>query len=403
MIRVLPTLPPKDARAVTTVTQLVAPFAVLLIVLCSDRVLDACARRAAYRCAVVGMLLCLFARNLCLHSSLPLSGAEANIADFGVSNLAVAMSFRVIRLVGQGDPRRFQRLGSGPVQGSPPGMTVARVQWSVQLLLAMRGVGWNWGSEHAHTWPQHPPTHASKKAWLRDTLGRLVRLYFLMDVLHTINQHRSAFFSPSLSIYAHPSLLPHLWDTLLAGASGICGLQASYYLTMLVLVLTNMSQPNECIPLYGGLAHLRSIETFWSRFWHQLFRDSFVHLPAAWVGQSRAAKTMGAFVLSALLHALPNYAMLRRLPSGSVAFFLLQPVGVLLERAVLHPKEWTQPLGALWTLAWFSVVGALLLDEYIRAGFWYIPLVPVSIISALSRALFNVDLGPAHAHAAYTG
>lgn len=75
---------------------------------------------------------------------------------------------------------------------------------------------------------------------------------------------------------------------------------------------------------------------------------------------------------------------------GSVRFFLLQPVGILLERIFLHIYRRFVPasmrsavletaLPYLWTLAWFTAVSPSFFDEYRHGGVWAVEPVPFSV------------------------
>lgn len=72
---------------------------------------------------------------------------------------------------------------------------------------------------------------------------------------------------------------------------------------------------------------------------------------------------------------------------GSIRFFLLQPIGIVLEwillhiyrRSALRSKRVETILPYLWTLIWFTVVGPTFFDEYRYSGVWAVEPVPFSV------------------------
>lgn len=159
---------------------------------------------------------------------------------------------------------------------------------------------------------------------------------------------------------------------------------------------------------FGG-----GVKGWWGRGWHGMFRSLFT-APAHWAISSlqldrrgAAAKALGLtipFGMSAILHFCGCWTQAFA-GWGAVQFFLVQPLGILFESAVMaayvrfvRPVEPRgQPGGGgrawwwpwlemaekvamyLWAVAWFVVTSEGLLEEYRWGGFWSVEPLPFSL------------------------
>ncbi|EPQ25939.1 uncharacterized protein PFL1_06394 [Pseudozyma flocculosa PF-1] len=474
----------------TTATTLALPHILFILYLVLPPLNDAVERSTATRWTYTSILLALHALGLViLYHLSPAAAASAsastspglydgqrgepgwpekrallNIAIFAVANQNVVTVFRILRHVARlGGPRAspcsvgmpaWKRITT-PTTGNererqeevPKRFGLERIRWAADGWMSLRGVGWKWGCAHRRSWPTWPDAvvRGGRSKWIGYNLVRLARNLLILDLLNTLSQTRASLHTSCIRCQPLPALV---LDTFLAGAQGVFALTTSYLVLSLVCVTLGLGTPQDWRPLFGAPRHaplskggrrgadwthfLGDLERFWARFWHGLFRDSFVGLPRGLVDlvvvgppcataigtvngrapssapkeddddddktrpRARAPRqrshgetlltSLLAFTLSALLHSLPNYIMLHRLPLGSAAFFLVQPLGIALERLALKPlglvrsDAWS---GIAWVLLWFAATGALLMDEYVEAGFWYIDMVPHSLVRPL--------------------
>ncbi|KAJ1299792.1 hypothetical protein OPQ81_012008 [Rhizoctonia solani] len=134
-----------------------------------------------------------------------------------------------------------------------------------------------------------------------------------------------------------------------------------------------------------------SLEDFWTRRWHSLFRRTFDRLSLGILGGierttgplpvrfRKFLRVTTIFGLSAFLHLLLMY----RLPTSEthyhpaffdpsiLAFFLSQPLALLFERIVIHPLS----RGNMWVTricawSWLLYSGRWWADVWIRRGMW---------------------------------
>ncbi|KAL7266714.1 hypothetical protein RUND412_010730 [Rhizina undulata] len=139
------------------------------------------------------------------------------------------------------------------------------------------------------------------------------------------------------------------------------------------------------------------IGIFWGRAWHGLFKHVFT-APAAWIIRNCGVERRGLlaqmlrlwipFVMSGILHLAGNWTN-ASCGLGSFRFFLLQPMGILIEAGFVRiysacvdrrGKERVEKvLKFLWTLAWFVVTSQSFIAEYRYGGLWLSEPVPVSV------------------------
>ena len=92
-----------------------------------------------------------------------------------------------------------------------------------------------------------------------------------------------------------------------------------------------------------------------------------------------------AFLISAGIHYLGDYAWWQNWSGGSVKFSMLQPVAITLEHTVYAPLRrtgvcvptWISRSAYLWVLCWFTITLPIWVEPVVREGFledgWHLP------------------------------
>ena len=149
----------------------------------------------------------------------------------------------------------------------------------------------------------------------------------------------------------------------------------------------------------------KGIAGFWGGWWHQLFRYAFEQAGEFVAGglewdkktqRGTILRVFMAFFCSAVLHACASYTTLgdTRPVRGPFVFFMLQPVGIIMQRAVtgwmrkvgLREK---MPLGLRYignmavVLAWCLLTGPNISDDFAAAGIWLYEPLPMSPLRGL--------------------
>ncbi|RPD65979.1 hypothetical protein L227DRAFT_597347 [Lentinus tigrinus ALCF2SS1-6] len=193
--------------------------------------------------------------------------------------------------------------------------------------LTMRGVGYDFGQ---YVYIHLAPVSSSRSAFVRTVVPRLIRNYMVMDVLDTVEKR--------------DDLLPHLppiqrytISTALHALHGLliyAHISVSYDMAALTGVLVLKQSPSSWPPVQGDLRSTRSLHRFWSRTWHQTLRHTFLLLggfPGRWLAGD-VGVVFGTFLASGLFHELGLMAAGKAFDHKVVAFFLLQAVGICLEK-----------------------------------------------------------------------
>ncbi|KAG6329409.1 hypothetical protein ID866_9680, partial [Astraeus odoratus] len=183
------------------------------------------------------------------------------------------------------------------------------------------------------------------------------------------------------------------------------GLTSVYYATAIVAVGANIHEPSQWPDPFGYWKDAYTVRRFWGRTWHQFCRHNFTifgpHLHSHnRQGQPLSAgsranhsserlswkmsyfRLCNAFICSAFMHMCGDVILQSRIWGShssdssssyakmgshniigfSVPFFVLQPVGVLVEDTImeawkrlgLKQGRWAYVLGYAWVLVWMS-------------------------------------------------
>lgn len=253
---------------------------------------------------------------------------------------------------------------------------------SIDLWSSFRGINWEWSDG------LHVPSPSSPSSRLRFLLHQLQTLSIqvvIFDFLHYYAQgfDPQGFGSPKGGTIFNMDYAPFrrytdprtLYLTLLAGIVVYLAIEIAGSLPP-ILAISIFNCPEEDWPLVSDKPwNATSLNEFWGKRWHQLFRFSFIEIgykPFAWIsGGNRVVGVMGAFFLSGVMHYLGTWG---QYPNTSfvdmVGFFMMMGVGVVLERVwgKMTGKKVGGPIGWIWTFAWLLFWGQLAVDAWGQAG-----------------------------------
>ncbi|KAK4210160.1 membrane bound O-acyl transferase family-domain-containing protein [Rhypophila decipiens] len=158
------------------------------------------------------------------------------------------------------------------------------------------------------------------------------------------------------------------------GASLISVQRGVYNICAFVSVLIGLSEPDNWPPFNGPFKEIVSLRKFWSVFWHQINTHrlrvisnflwyQFFGFPRD-VKPVRYMRPLAIFFVSGLLHVAIDVSSGMYLhESGAMRFFLIQPLGLMMEDAILgaYYNFNKQPatmahrlLGMLWVGMWMA-------------------------------------------------
>ncbi|KAF2457274.1 membrane bound O-acyl transferase family-domain-containing protein [Lineolata rhizophorae] len=352
-----------------------------------------------------------------------------------------------------------KRMGAFAWQPFPMTPFVERLDWVIDIFCNFRGMGWNWRIpwlpppprrvlEQLHQNSGDPPSleeidslsrpprtriprYDSRRTLILTNLRLFFTSYLVLDLLKTIMMYDPYFLGlASLSSPTAPPFLPSLVRDSFA-------LRRAYRLILPMLAAKHALEMIFALgPLFfSGLlgpdllgargapwmyprswgSYARVLDAglggWWGLWWHQTFRFAFAESgrwAVARLGlerkgrKARAVELVVAFGLSGFLHACGSATMPGKSSpvSGSCVFFLLQPLGIVLERYVqakLLPEKlpmvarrrWARRVwNVVFVHAWFFLTAPLLCNDWARSGIWLIEIIPVS-------PLRGMGLGPA--------
>lgn len=238
----------------------------------------------------------------------------------------------------------------------------------------LRGIGWNW-SKRIYI---RSPTFKIESRLIFAVLnfGRSLLFMTIGDALDLCVRAFAPQGSAGWSIF-DPTLPPirrYLQSTIitiLVGFGGISVVEMVYSFTAATCVVLLRQHPSEWPPLFDKPWFATSLTKFWSRSWHQLFRDCFVG--CGWKpleGILGRYAVIGAFVVSGVLHNVGMRGMGRGDALYIGGYFVMQGVGVALERLWkrLTGRPVDGPLGCLWVWVWQSFWGNYLVDAWAQGG-----------------------------------
>jgi len=276
--------------------------------------------------------------------------------------------------------------------------TLARLLMDAfDLMFNLRGLNWNW-SDRLYVPPDTRPLD-SRPRFLAATALSFLKALAIFDGAHRVLQLLSPhtpgcdFASPRGGTIFDTALPPALRYakssavTFVAGVAVIAGITMGYQGFTLLGVGLAGNDPRAWPPAFAAPWHAPSLTEFWSKRWHQSFRDIFIgagSLPFSYL-LGKPGVALGAFFVSGVLHVWGLWGMGRGTEFRSVAgYFIMMGFGILVEhkyraltghRVGAHesaPGRGNNWLGGwrgrAWTMLWVVGWGNFLVDAWFRKG-----------------------------------
>lgn len=302
-----------------------------------------------------------------------------------------------------------------------------RLDWVCDLVSNFRGVRWNYQISGLPAPPPHiqsslgdpsipsadATSHLTRTDLIRRDLPNFLLCLIALDILKTVTLQDPYFWGLPPSTPS-PFPYPRLFRISLSLAFVYTSLLAIFLLSPLVfgviLGTNNLGQhawPWLYPPFFGtpSQVYRKGLAGLWGQWWHQLFRYAFEQAGefagrvTGWEKKSQRGTLLRvavAFALSGTLHACASYTTLgdTRPIYGSFVFFMLQPVGIIAQRAVsgwmksggLRAKipAWLRGISNVVVVAvWCYVVGPIVANDFAATGIWLYEPLPISPIRGL--------------------
>ncbi|KAL4071669.1 hypothetical protein V8B97DRAFT_419707 [Scleroderma yunnanense] len=246
------------------------------------------------------------------------------------------------------------------------------------LLFNVRGIGWNWSK--GIPVPRSSVQSQSRPWFLLSAITRVAFMAVVLDVfteatrshfpnsdprgIDTIFDHSL----PPISRYFRVFRLVYLalWQAYFT-------IEWGYQLLSVVGVVAFYQHPSQWPPLFDKPWSSTSLSDLWGRRWHQMLRHFTVALggtPLAYF-LGRPGYVLGTFLLSGAIH----YIEFRATGCGGnstieAAFFVMNAIGVLLERAwsKMRGHRIGGVYGWIWTFSWLTLWSVPMVDQWAKIG-----------------------------------
>ncbi|KAJ7668146.1 hypothetical protein B0H17DRAFT_1336021 [Mycena rosella] len=249
--------------------------------------------------------------------------------DYGIANVWFVYLFAASDFILLTDVQRELRIVKPPqradeqIENAP---LARRIAWATQLFANSRGIGWAHEPRCAN--PPHPAPSAPRGAFVRAQIAEAVAVAVLGETVNFFNMRNPALYGggPGLAAAGWPGRLLAVWAWgLPMAALSMCG----HSLNAAFSVGTGTSDPEDWPPFMGSLALSWSVRS-----------SGAAHGTRPCADSSRRTATSAythlyiAFLISGIMHYLPEYMALRHWGGGALLFFLLQAVAITFEDGV---------------------------------------------------------------------
>ena len=261
----------------------------------------------------------------------------------------------------------------------PANSSPSTIMDALDLASNFRGYGWEWSGYQSYI--PHETRSVNRIAFVFSAFtsavvhclicGALQRAILTLAPVGVAIPEGSTVFDETL-----PFLVRYLRATMITAltALGIYAvLQMGYDLSTIPGILVLGQDPAQWPPAFDAPWRATSLNDFWGRRWHQVFRHVFLILggyPLSFV-LGRAGVTIGAFLASAVVHHIVLVTLSSRVEFWwmLVGFGMMAP-GVLAERAYLQltGRRVGGMAGRIWTMAWLLLWGTVIVEGFARAG-----------------------------------
>ncbi|KAF9237189.1 membrane bound O-acyl transferase family-domain-containing protein [Melanogaster broomeanus] len=258
---------------------------------------------------------------------------------------------------------------------------IATALWNAwDLLLNLRGVGWNWPRGLAF-----PKAAFETRSRVTFVLWSAVRLVFHVVAYDATLQAIRMFSPEDFSSAGHggsiyeaslPPILQLIRCFMISAFTVLMtyfALEWCYQLLTILFVTLLQQHPSQWPPLFDSPWLSTSLSDLWGRRWHQMFRHMLLtigSLPFDFLF-GRLGGIIGAFLVSGIFHDIE----LRSVGRGGnslvvIGFFVMNGVGIVLERVWkrICGRSVRGIWGWIWTFSWLALWGVPVVNEWGKAG-----------------------------------
>ncbi|KAF9242036.1 membrane bound O-acyl transferase family-domain-containing protein [Melanogaster broomeanus] len=249
---------------------------------------------------------------------------------------------------------------------------------ALDLALNFRGCGWNWSKGLRVPQETRPLARTRFVGYAILSAG----LHGLIcSILHTAVKAFSpntfgsiqggTIFDETLPFFAR--YLRSAIITTIFTSTTYCSLQVIYNLCIIPAVLILRQDPAQWPPAFDAPWMATSVNDFWARRWHQLFRRTFLFLAGDPLSRmfGSTGRIIGGFLASGVFHDIMAVTLNGQMePWNMIQAFTLMGIGAVCERMFLRwsGRRVEGLTGWVWTMTWVILCSSLMVDGWARGG-----------------------------------
>nr|GAT54712.1 predicted protein [Mycena chlorophos] len=216
-----------------------------------------------------------------------------------------------------------------------------RICWGNSLFFSPRGVGW--AHEPTDSLPPHPPADISRTRFVLQRLRSAI-IFFLIHDACNLHVRWNPMYWPDGPGYRTSGWMWRLVATASWGLSASTMMCLLFTIISIVAVGSGLSEPYAWPAFMGSPRDAYTLRRFWGRTWHQVMRR-FVSAHGRRVVQALNLKRGSnassytqlyvAFLISAIIHYIPEVIAMRSWHGGAFIFFTSQALAITCEDFVI--------------------------------------------------------------------
>ncbi|KAH9816156.1 hypothetical protein DFH28DRAFT_217225 [Melampsora americana] len=274
------------------------------------------------------------------------------------------------------------------------------ITWTLLQLSSMRGYNFTWGP--AGVANTLSTTYLIKRLLRIIIPSNLAIVFIILTRDSPLKSPTSALLSIGVPNFAGLKILAESIYSISFGVMLACNIDIRFTLTTLLCkvlykIMSFLQFPEEILdlvnplylpPVFNSPQSANSVAQFWAESWHTLLKRTFVvggGKPLVWITKKlggttklqRLAGLIGIYLASAVIHeyiilvmAQPPHSNPHTITSfpGSAIFFMLQPLGVLIEPAIIPYIPKRIGGGKLWTILFLLITTYPFRELYFGEG-----------------------------------
>jgi len=303
---------------------------------------------------------------------------------------------------------------------SMPNSAYERIFWVLDLLGSLRALHWSYGQSRNPDSTGVYRKRTQKITSVQRNLGKLLFVSLCLDCLKEVialDPYFWGFTGHEPPDYIKSSLPTEgfIQAYRMSVAFAVLYVAIEFVSVVAVLLFVNTLGPSLAGtwgnawaygPQYGNFDSVctRGLQGWWGTWWHQMFRFTLTSPTNAMINTlhfpkdamiARTLRLVIPFLISGAIHASGSYTMWGNTkPINSFLFFVMQPVGIILQitgSRILNrlipmdkiPRHARQATNIAFTAIWLLKTFPLLADDFASGGLWLTEPFPISMIQTL--------------------